>query len=133
MTKIKFLIGFSEQQISPVLDNCDKLFSIDNILTYVEIWDIKHADDILSVIVQTFGDCDDLQYQHQEDDSNKYDDMLCLDEWSMLPDDDELFHNALENLCLSLLSVSMNMSSVDSNDSISMSYAATNALEFLEL
>jgi hypothetical protein len=30
---IKFLVGFSEQQISQVLHNCDKLFSIEDILT----------------------------------------------------------------------------------------------------
>jgi hypothetical protein len=51
----------------------------------------------------------------------------------MLLDDDELFDNAMENLSLSLLSVSMNMSADESSASIGIPDDATNALENLEL
>ena len=48
-------------------------------------------------------------------------------------DDDDLFQEALDNLSLSLLSVSMNMTADESNDSIGIPDAATSVLETLML
>ena len=127
----KFLIGFSDQQISQVLENCEKLFCIDDILTYVEIWDNKHAHNILIMIGETFGDCCYLPYTcptEEDDESDRY-----PESWSMLFDDDELFQEALDNLSLSLLSVSMNMSADESNDSVCIPDVATGVLETLML
>lgn len=129
---IKFLLGFSEQQISQVLDNCDKLFSIEDILTYVEIWDIKHAREILHMIGQTFEDCEiSVSYPSQSEGFDEHDDDICLGDWSVLLDDDELFDQAIENLSLSLLSVSMNMSADETIDGVYLPEAATNALDAL--
>ena len=92
---IKFLIGFTEQQISQVLDNCDTLFSIDDILTYVEIWDIKHAHIMHIVVIHHIlcptGEADGPDISKVG---------AC-----MLFDDDDLFQEALDNLSLSLFSV----------------------------
>ena len=128
---IKFLIGFTVQQISQVLDNCDKLFSIDDILTHVEIWDIKHAHNILGMIAETFGDCCYSPHTCPTDEPDESDEYL--EGWSMLFDDDDLFQEALDNLSLSLLSVSMNMTADESNDSIGIPDAATGVLETLML
>ena len=35
---MKFLLGFSELQITQVLENCDKLISLDDVMKYLEIW-----------------------------------------------------------------------------------------------
>ena len=127
----KFLIGFSEQQITQVLENCDKLFCIDDILTYVEIWDIKHAHNILSMIVETFGDCCYLPFTCPTEECDEFD--RYPESWSMLFDDDELFQEAMDNLSLSLLSVSMDMSADESSDSVCIPDVATGALESLML
>ena len=39
----KFLLGFSDIQILQVIAHAPKIFTIDDICSYIEIWDIKHA------------------------------------------------------------------------------------------
>ena len=46
------LIGFSELQISEVLEHCSHLFTFQDVHSFVEIWDIKHAVTILTLIDQ---------------------------------------------------------------------------------
>ena len=46
------LIGFSELQISQVLEHCSHLFTLQDVHSFVEIWDIKHAVTILTLIDQ---------------------------------------------------------------------------------
>ena len=93
---MKFLIGFSELQIDPVIKNCDKLFSIDDVRKYVEIWDIKHAHNILRIVGQTFGDVADVELSNYnqleclEDDDNDFGD------WNYILDDDALCALAME-------------------------------------
>ena len=54
-------MGFSEVQISQVVDSCGKWFTLKDILDNVEIWDLKHARNILEIMFQVFGDiCDDV-------------------------------------------------------------------------
>ena len=48
---VKFVLGFSELQINQVTNNCDKLFTIDDVLNYIEIWDMKHAHKIMSIMI----------------------------------------------------------------------------------
>ena len=46
----ELLIGFSDNQISQVMDNSDKIHSITDVKTFVEIWKEKHANAILGRI-----------------------------------------------------------------------------------
>ena len=39
----KYILGFSEIQITQIIDLAEKLFTIDDICKYVEIWDLHHA------------------------------------------------------------------------------------------
>ena len=111
LTNLQFMVGFSELQISQVLDNLEKIFALSDIHEVVEIWDRQHAQKILSVISDIFKDIDDTvqqSYQSAEEGDNQYDfDDEFLDEWNELLHDDELFDMIMENLSLSQLQLSL--------------------------
>lgn len=135
-TNLQFILGFSEQQISQVLDNCEKIFSLEDVCNYVEIWDMQHAHEILNIVSQTFGDCCDIQdYDCQSDDTDddEHDTDTWLGDWHTLLDDDELLDLAVENLSLSLLDVSMNVSNDKSMDGVDIPGAVVSALEHFTL
>lgn len=50
LTAIPLVLGFSETQIHQVLENLERLFSLQNICEHVEIWDMRHARKILSIL-----------------------------------------------------------------------------------
>jgi len=133
-SNMKFLIGFSELQIDQVITNCDKLFTIDDVTNYVEIWDIKHAHNILRIVSQTFGDVseytsNDIQLGQQEslEDDDDFGD------WNYILEDDALFDLAMENLSASLLDVSMNETFNCSIDNADLPSSALCALELMTL
>lgn len=117
-SNIKFLLGFSELQIDQVLKNCDKLFSIDDVVNYVEMWDIKHAHKIMNIIAQAFGDISNVQLGDiPEDSADSDDDYLDIHgEWDNLLDDNDLLDLAVDNLSASLLDTSINYSHDNSMD-----------------
>ena len=80
------------------------------IFEVVEIWDRRHAQQILSVINEIFKDIGDAvqqSYLSAEDGDNQYDFDEFLDEWNELLQDDELFDMIMENLSLSQLQLSL--------------------------
>lgn len=106
LTNIALLLGFSELQIQQVLDNLHKLFSSSDICKFVEIWDMKHANKILSIIKDIFKDIED--HPNTKGDSltgmdDNMDDTMLIDDWEMLLDDDELFAMTVENISVSQL------------------------------
>ncbi len=50
------MLGFSDYQIEQVLDNLDKLLTMSSIIENVEIWDMRHARKIWSIVQDVFGD-----------------------------------------------------------------------------
>ena len=52
----ELLTGFSDHQISQVLENCYKLFSVSDVKTHVEIWKEWHAHVIMDIISDVFQD-----------------------------------------------------------------------------
>ena len=52
----QFLLGFSEHQILQVVANAFKMFTLDDVCCYVEIWNMNHAFKILDILSQVFGD-----------------------------------------------------------------------------
>ena len=105
LTGITLLLGFSELQIQQVLDNLHKLFSPSDICKFVEVWDMKHCNKILSIIKNIFKDIED----HPDTNGNSstemdgMDDIVLIDDWENLLDDSELFDMAIENISVSLL------------------------------
>lgn len=110
LTNIQFMLGFSDHQISQVVENLGLLFSLSDIYNYVEIWDKQHALKILSIIGDEFGDVNEenqLCYLLSDDnDDNIFDDEL-LDEQNEILQDEELFDMIVDNLSLSQLQSSL--------------------------
>ena len=106
LTNVTLLLGFSELQIQQVLDNLHKLFSSSDICKFVEIWDMKHCNKILSIIQKIFKDTEDHPDPNGNSSTEIYDamdDIMLIDDWETLLDDDELFDMAIENISVSLL------------------------------
>lgn len=80
LTNIQFTLGFSDHQISQVVENLGVLFSLSDIYNYVEIWDKRHALKILSIISDMFGDVNEDNQScyllSDDDDNNIFDDEL---------------------------------------------------------
>lgn len=53
------LMQFGECQIKQVLENCKKIFAVEDVLHYVEIWNKKHALSVLKIIRDVFQDVED--------------------------------------------------------------------------
>ena len=110
LTNLQFMVGFSKLQISQVLDNLERIFALSDIFEVVEIWDRRHAQQILSVVNEIFKDIGDAvqqSYLSAEDGDNQYDFDEFLDEWNELLQDDEFFDMIMENLSLSQLQLSL--------------------------
>ena len=43
LTNFQFILGFSKHQITQVLDNLHKMFSLSDVYNFVNIWGMKHA------------------------------------------------------------------------------------------
>lgn len=66
-THPKFPLGFSNIQISQVLDHCSEIFSTRDICNLLEIWDLQHAIKIYGILDVTFLDIDDDDLSSDED------------------------------------------------------------------
>ncbi|XP_029182628.2 uncharacterized protein LOC114950654 [Acropora millepora] len=110
LTNIQFMLGFSDHQISQVVENLGLLFSLSDIYNYVEIWDKQHALKILSIIGDEFGDVNEENQScyllSDDNDDNIFDDEL-LDEQNEILQDEELFDMIVDNLSLSQLQSSL--------------------------
>ena len=70
-TNIKFLLGFSDLQIQQVVEHCHELFSVSDICSPVEIWDMQHAFEILVVMQEVFGDMSDVEMRSEDESSDE--------------------------------------------------------------
>lgn len=50
------LMHFGETQISQILQHRDKIFTIQDVVNYVELWNNKHSHMIMGIIKEIFGD-----------------------------------------------------------------------------
>ena len=92
LTNLQFMLGFSKHQITQVLDNLDIIFSLSDVYKVVEIWDIRHALEILSVISDVCNDASaDIQsFDRTPLEDNEYDFDEELDEWNEILRDNDL-------------------------------------------
>lgn len=109
LTNLQFMLGFSKHQITQVLDNLDIIFSLSDVYKFVEIWDMRHAREILSVLGDVFNDVSiDILPSDPTQEDNEYDfDEELLDEWNEILQDDDLFDMIVDNLSLSQLENSL--------------------------
>lgn len=108
------MLGFSQHQISQVLDNLHRIFSTADVYNLVEIWDRRHAQRILSIASNVFQDINvnnDSLVAVNYTDNNEFDDEL-FDEWQ----DDELYEMNVDNMPLSRLESSA-LEEENANDS----------------
>lgn len=105
LTNPQILLGFSEIQISQVVENVAKLFTIDDVCSSVEIWHMRHAYKVLDILDQVYGDVGEIAHLFTEDQFDHEPDDF-IEQWDELLHDDSLFEMAIENLSLSQLELS---------------------------
>ncbi len=124
-----FVLGFSSIQVSQVISNSCKIFTIRDICSFVEIWDLHHAHQIYDILQRIFGDM--VEKDKLDDVSDKFspedEDDLLLDDWEDLGVDEELAMMAIDEL------ISINQTNQTDDDSandtsIEVSFAVLNAL-----
>ena len=110
LTNLHFMLGFSEHQISQVLENVASIFTLSDIYKSVEVWDERHAQKILSVISSVFEDvsCDKNWNGTHFDSNYEFDDEF-MDEWDEILQDNELFDMIVENISLSQFDASISL------------------------
>lgn len=130
----EFMLGFSTLQIQQVIDNCDKLFSIQDISNFVEIWDLQHAHRIQEVLQNIFDDISEellnkASLKSCDDSENDNDDCEQWNLWMDVAQDDDLAEALMnESLSLSKFDVTLHDDTLNSNESTSLSIP-TAALE----
>ena len=131
LTNLQFMLGFSQHQITQVLDNVHRIFSIADVYKFVEIkWDKRHAQKMLLILNNVFVDINDhcdSEIAVNNADNFEFDDDL-LDEWHEFLQDDELYDMILDNLSLSQLESSVleeNASDSDNDDVMPPAVLAT--------
>ena len=65
--------------MSQVLEHVNKLFTVEDICSHAEIWDVRHAFKILEFISVVYGDICDMDMQDFVDDE-LHDDFDCDDD-----------------------------------------------------
>ena len=125
-THPKFLLGFSDIQISQVLIHCPEMFSMNDICNLIEIWDLKHAVKIYEILNGIFMDMDDCHIHIEDNDLSSDEEELLPEDWNDLALDDELADMAIENLSLSQMDDSNNASMDNAHSAVP--FAALNAV-----
>ncbi|CAB3982612.1 Hypothetical predicted protein [Paramuricea clavata] len=100
-THPKFVLGFSNIQISQVINNADKLFTIEDICNHVEIWDIHHAYKVFNILQNVFCDMNDMHFHaNPEDLFSDEEEYLLPEDWNDLGTDEELAILAINEMSL---------------------------------
>ena len=68
------LMQFGKYQIEQVIEHCDKIFTLENVMDYVEIWNKKYAVSIFKIIKDVFCDIE-RDITDSDSDSDSSDDM----------------------------------------------------------
>ena len=123
----QFLLGFSEVQVSQVCKNCAEIFTLQDILSKVEIWDMKHAHKILEILNEVFEDVSAMDDACINDMLNESEECFMMEEWEDIAQDDLLLELALENLSISHLDNSE--SDIDESSNVDVPASVMDLLE----
>lgn len=113
-TNPKFLLGLSDLQIQQIAEHCNELFSVSDICTVVEIWDMQYAFEIHAVMQEVFGDMLDIELSSEDECCGEESDFLGND-WNDLVVDDELANMRLLTISAFLSGMSQQMNLLMSN------------------
>ena len=97
------MLGFLQHQISQVLDNLHRIFSVADIHNLVEIWDRRHAQRIVRNVFQDISVNNELEVAVMDNTDNYEFDNVLLYEWQKFLQDDDLYEMVVDNLSLSQL------------------------------
>lgn len=97
---LPLLFGFSDVQVSQVVDNCSKLFTIYDIYRFIEIWHSKHARMVHNFIKSILSESFD-----EEADNDMDDEVSCGNsKWNSIIQDDDFLDFLCQNFELEQLS-----------------------------
>jgi ATP-dependent DNA helicase RecQ len=82
------LLEFGKLQILSIIKNCHKIFSISDVMQYVEVWRKSHAFGILTAINDVFNDISDIPVPESLAES---DEIIGDMDWEEIHDDSTLF------------------------------------------
>ena len=60
--------GFSDELIEDVAENCSSIFSVEDVFTYAPVFLLSHAINIMEIINDLFGDCDETTLNCEDGD-----------------------------------------------------------------
>ena len=88
VASVNMLHEFTPLHIKQVLDNCDKIKTVQDVEKFIEVWRKEHSRAILGAIHQVFGDvaCGELEALEKEVDGMEE----FAQEWADIRDDSEL-------------------------------------------
>ena len=92
------LFEFDFYQISQIISNCHRLFTLEDITKYVELWRHTHANNVFLILADTFRDMEDLPSDALLTESDFMDMEVVTEDWEIIRDDSELYDESrLEN------------------------------------
>lgn len=78
---------FSDFHIDQICNSCNKIFCMEDLLKYVEIWRQKDAEHILMLLNEVVGDVDAGHTDLSEDDNDASFDEVLDEDWAAIRDD----------------------------------------------
>lgn len=108
VASVNMMHEFTPLQIKQVLDNCDKIKTLQHEDTFVEVWRREHSRAILSAVHQVFGDVHNSELEAPE--SEDVDIEEFAQDWADITDDSELCQLLRES---DLLNVDVHMEDID--------------------
>ena len=108
VASVNIMHEFTPLQIEQVLDNCDKIKTLQHVETFVEVWRREHRRAILSAIHQVFGDVHSSELETPESEDEDIEEFA--QEWADIRDDSELCQLLSES---DLLIVDVHMEDID--------------------
>ena len=123
VASVNMMHEFTPLQIKQVLDNCDKIKTLEQVETFVEVWRREHNREILSAIHQVFGDLHSSELEAPEREDEDIEEFA--QEWADTRDDSELCQLLSES---DLLNVDVHMEDIDQsgNEEVNMSSVIAN-------
>ena len=123
VVSVNMMHEFTPLQIKQVLDNCDKIKTLQHVETFVEVWRREHSRALLSAIHQVFGDVHSSELEAPESEDEDIEEFA--QEWADIRDDSELCQLLSES---DLLNVDVHMEDIDQsgNEEVNMSSVIAN-------
>ena len=108
VASVNMMHEFTPLQIKQVLDNCDKIKTLQHVDTFVEVWRREHSRAILSAVHQVFGDVHNSELEAPESEDEDIEEFA--QDWADITDDSELCQLLRES---DLLNVDVHMEDID--------------------